>query len=563
MAHRHPVQVLASTNELLITASDRRICTFDAASNAPIGQGSHHTELVRFMCTYTDPATGASYLISTGEDKQLLVCKLPNLELQSKRAVSKRANALDVTASGEIVVGDKFGDVYIFPLHVSEAEAAAAPTPGEDDEKNTHQPILGHVSMLTSMALIPADHSNGLPHDWIATGDRDEHIRISRYPKGYTIEKYAWGSKSLVSALLYLPVPATAADAISSAPGPLLLAAGGDPTIQVYSLPSADLVTRFAVDTLLLPYVTVSAQRPIPIPAGRRKDKRGERKVQGKDSEGTDPAESEVLEIAEAPNAEGPQERQYSNLPKGLAITKLVEVGTTRENGGVLVLASGCTALLFIPFQSLLNPSSTVAPSILPFSHPLLDVAAAPIPSSAASLCEVIVSLDISRGKDDEEKDASPPIARISLRADDLSLSALPTLATDAVLFEAACAPTERVAPVSSLYPLLSLLHHPGDSLEEGEASGERVDKRNLGKRRLPPGETEGGEGAAGGLRPGKRAVGRAETLQRYEEAKRKLASESTAALTEGEKAAMQEMETEAQKDAQSAGATTEGAAIA
>lgn len=135
MAHRHPVQVLASTNELLITASDRRICTFDAASvtsrpafqqfsrsltclalyssNAPIGQASHHTELVRFMCTYTDPATGASYLISTGEDKQLLVCKLPNLELQSKRAVSKRANALDVTASGEIVVGDKFGDVYM------------------------------------------------------------------------------------------------------------------------------------------------------------------------------------------------------------------------------------------------------------------------------------------------------------------------------------------------------------------------------------------------------------------------------------------------------------------
>lgn len=50
--------------------------------------------------------------------------------------------------------------------------------------------------MLTSLALIPAEPSGGLAHDWIATGDRDEHIRISRFPAGHVIEKFAWGSKS-------------------------------------------------------------------------------------------------------------------------------------------------------------------------------------------------------------------------------------------------------------------------------------------------------------------------------------------------------------------------------
>lgn len=50
--------------------------------------------------------------------------------------------------------------------------------------------------MLTSMALLPADPANGWEHDWIATGDRDEHVRISRLPAGHIIEKYAWGSKS-------------------------------------------------------------------------------------------------------------------------------------------------------------------------------------------------------------------------------------------------------------------------------------------------------------------------------------------------------------------------------
>lgn len=90
------------------------------------------------------------------------------------------------------------GRARSFPLLPDATEAPVAPAPAaeEDDDKNAHQPILGHVSMLTSLALIPADPSCGLTHDWIATGDRDEHIRISRFPAGHVIEKFAWGSKS-------------------------------------------------------------------------------------------------------------------------------------------------------------------------------------------------------------------------------------------------------------------------------------------------------------------------------------------------------------------------------
>lgn len=57
-------------------------------------------------------------MISTGEDKQLQVSRLPQLELVNSRPLPKRANALEVTQKGEIVVGDKFGDVYmcVFPI---------------------------------------------------------------------------------------------------------------------------------------------------------------------------------------------------------------------------------------------------------------------------------------------------------------------------------------------------------------------------------------------------------------------------------------------------------------
>ncbi|GAA5877643.1 hypothetical protein JCM3774_005369 [Rhodotorula dairenensis] len=582
MATRHPVQALASTPELLITASDRKISTFDAATTAPIASASHHAALVRFLCTYTDPATSSSYLISTGEDKQLQVAQLPTLDLLSSRPLPKRANALDITPTGEIVVGDKFGDVYIFPLLPDPSETPVAPTltaaAGEDDDKNAHQPILGHVSMLTSLVLIPADPSCGLTHDWIATGDRDEHIRISRFPAGHVIEKFAWGSKSLVSSLLYLPAPSSASSADGApASSAYLLSAGGDSTIQVFRLPGAELIKQFPIADLVMPYITVCAQRPVPIPAGRRKDKRGERKAKETAGEAAPPpSEGEEDDGAAAAGDEATVDnaagRRFNDLPKAMAVTKMLEIGTTRENGGVVVLVAGSTALLYIPFKALFADDVTevMPPSLLPFAHPILDVVPAPVPSSAGSLCEVLVSFDTTRGKGSSD---SSPLCRVSLRAADSTLEALPTLTTDAVLFESACSATagESGAPpqpaVTSLYPILSLLHHPGEVGDEADPEAAAKDKRNRGKKRGwttdPAALSEAGDA---GIRPGKRAIGRAETLQRYEEAKRKLASgsdDAPATLTEGEKAAVEAIESEAQDEAKAAGAVTEGSTVA
>lgn len=46
--------------------------------------------------------------------------------------------------------------------------------------------ILGHASLLTTF-LLTADGQ------YIVTADRDEHIRVSWYPQGYTIESYCLG----------------------------------------------------------------------------------------------------------------------------------------------------------------------------------------------------------------------------------------------------------------------------------------------------------------------------------------------------------------------------------
>ena len=55
--------------------------------------------------------------------------------------------------------------------------------------------ILGHTSLLTTFIL---------SHDekYIITADRDEHIRVSWYPQGYTIESFCLGSTQYAQLVL-------------------------------------------------------------------------------------------------------------------------------------------------------------------------------------------------------------------------------------------------------------------------------------------------------------------------------------------------------------------------
>ena len=74
---------------------------------------------------------------------------------------------------------------------------APTPLPSQDTEADTlasHENpsggtlILGHTSLLTTFLLSP-DETH------IITADRDEHIRVSWFPQGHTIESFCLGHK--------------------------------------------------------------------------------------------------------------------------------------------------------------------------------------------------------------------------------------------------------------------------------------------------------------------------------------------------------------------------------
>jgi tRNA (guanine-N(7)-)-methyltransferase subunit TRM82 len=160
---------------------------------------------------------------------------LSKIKLIGFRTLPKRPVAVEFDSYGEnILVADKFGDVYSLPLLRSTADleknyepaeqkiakpSASAQTvhtarnlkaleaqlkhpqsaPEKQPLKFEHSLLLGHISMLTDMQATDV-FVDGKKRSYIITADRDEHIRISRgMPQAHIIEGFCFGHTQFVS----------------------------------------------------------------------------------------------------------------------------------------------------------------------------------------------------------------------------------------------------------------------------------------------------------------------------------------------------------------------------
>lgn len=130
----------------------------------------------------------------------------------------KRANTIKITEDAQTVaVGDKFGDVYSFvvatvcqfnfratadfsctcsylldanqELESTGVKEAATSATKDKDAAEKRQPVVGHVSMLTAMTFYTSPQHG----QTLITADRDEHVRVSKWPNGLEIIQYLLG----------------------------------------------------------------------------------------------------------------------------------------------------------------------------------------------------------------------------------------------------------------------------------------------------------------------------------------------------------------------------------
>lgn len=195
----------------------------------------------------------------------------------------KRPCSIVLTPDSEdILVADKFGDIFSLPLIPAEqptaadaspgASSAASPpppatstftpqaseltvhtkrnrqalldqvisrtnpkaqrgTPRKVDEGFERHLLLGHVSLLTAVAL----GFDGQGRRYIITADRDEHVRVSRgtQEQAHVIESFCLGHEEFVSRLC-----------VPEGMGDLLVSAGGDPELLVWKWKEGRLVAK-------------------------------------------------------------------------------------------------------------------------------------------------------------------------------------------------------------------------------------------------------------------------------------------------------------------------------
>ena len=110
---------------------------------------------------------------------------------------------------------------------------------------------MGHVSLLTSLIMAPNDR-------FMITTDRDEHVRVTEYPKTNNIQSFCLGHRDLVYTSM-----------IPSWDPSIVISAGCDSWLGVWDYEYGKLISKFDLTPLvnevkMVKFTVVKTMQPIP-----------------------------------------------------------------------------------------------------------------------------------------------------------------------------------------------------------------------------------------------------------------------------------------------------------
>ncbi|KJA28088.1 hypothetical protein HYPSUDRAFT_129664 [Hypholoma sublateritium FD-334 SS-4] len=291
------------------------------------------------------------YLLTSGEDKILKLWGINDLKLINERELPKKPTAVAFTSNAEtIVVSDKFGDIFSYPFAytlLSEDERKDKEKAKPRDALSSHenpsdgQLILGHASPLNAF-IFTADEK------FIVTADRDEHIRVSWFPKGYNIEMYCLGHLKFVSAI-HIPKtdPST------------LISGGGDPMLKIWDWATGLIKHSLPVLDAVEPFIVIRASKKRRgedddegAPEGAGKKSKSQRRKENKKNANLKSAEVAGEEPSSSATATAAPEKleEESKLEKILVIHRIESIDS--DSGPYIVFSAvGATAIFAFPYR--------------------------------------------------------------------------------------------------------------------------------------------------------------------------------------------------------------------
>ncbi|WWC71258.1 uncharacterized protein I206_105211 [Kwoniella pini CBS 10737] len=364
-----PPLILASSSSSVVSASGAQIILYNSQTSKIINSPQVENKLqqngfIRHLAITND----GKIVASVGDDKNLKVWDVNDdeLKLRSTRGLIKKASHISFANDNSIIVSDKVGDVYSYPLDPIPSDPSTSRPPMysmvSDPTKNPDCTyLLGHVSVTTQHIITP-------DNKYIITADRDEHIRISRYPKAYVIERQLFGHDGFVSAL-HIP----------SSQSNILISGGGDPSIRIWDWTIGQLVNKVDIYSAILPHRKVRSYM--------RKNKWKGRTMK---TEETNTA------IQSRDQEEG--EETFYSAPEGYVLPTgqgvcIKKIDSLQISGKTIILffSEGASSIHSFILPS--DPSSPTTVNTLPLPYPLLDFTALPNDNG-----KILLSLDTAWG---------------------------------------------------------------------------------------------------------------------------------------------------------------------
>lgn len=159
---------------------------------APHPLSSQHVALIRDVVV----EEREGIFVSVGDDKRVVLWKREGAQWCWAGTVTlpKKVThvALDLKRA-RILAADKFGQCVFLPMALFNVSAGASGRSVSDLEDRL---VCGHYASITALRLLPG----GL----LVTADRDEKLRVARYPQAHSIVAYCLGHGAFVTSLVDL-----------------------------------------------------------------------------------------------------------------------------------------------------------------------------------------------------------------------------------------------------------------------------------------------------------------------------------------------------------------------
>ncbi|KAL9182942.1 hypothetical protein ACHAXT_004221 [Thalassiosira profunda] len=176
-------------------------CAVDAVCATAIGPAADSTTWLavsredKTLCLYSRPSHASH--ANKAADAATSIEPTATYQLPKRAKRLAFASVPSAAAGGDachvVIAGDAAGDAHAFPVPTSTDSASAT--------SHARRLLLGHTaSILTGLAIAPTTSDDG-KGQLLLTADRDEKVRVSRFPETHDIHGYLLGNTSYISAM--------------------------------------------------------------------------------------------------------------------------------------------------------------------------------------------------------------------------------------------------------------------------------------------------------------------------------------------------------------------------